>query len=55
MTEKRLALVTGANRGLGLATSRMLKAMGYEVIGNHRVRHDNDAALEKETGIPIYC
>jgi NAD(P)-dependent dehydrogenase (short-subunit alcohol dehydrogenase family) len=31
-TEKRVVLITGANRGLGLETARQMKALGYRVI-----------------------
>jgi NAD(P)-dependent dehydrogenase (short-subunit alcohol dehydrogenase family) len=39
-TDTRVALVTGANRGLGLETSRQLLAQGLRVVLTGR---DNDA------------
>jgi NAD(P)-dependent dehydrogenase (short-subunit alcohol dehydrogenase family) len=39
-TETRVALVTGANRGLGLETSRQLLAQGLRVVLTGR---DEDA------------
>jgi NAD(P)-dependent dehydrogenase (short-subunit alcohol dehydrogenase family) len=42
-TDARVALVTGANRGLGLETSRQLLAKGLTVVLAGR----NDAALER--------
>ena len=41
MSEPRLALVVGANRGLGLGLVRVLHARGWQVIGTAR---DPDAA-----------
>ncbi|MGE3769513.1 MAG: acetoacetyl-CoA reductase [Bdellovibrionales bacterium] len=48
----RLALVTGATRGIGAAAAVALKAAGYKVVANY---NGNDAAatsFTKQTGIP---
>ena len=46
MATPRVALVTGANRGIGLETSRQLLAKGLTVILAGR----DEAALEREDG-----
>jgi NAD(P)-dependent dehydrogenase (short-subunit alcohol dehydrogenase family) len=41
---QRVALVTGANRGIGLETCRQLGLLGYKVILTARDDHDGEAA-----------
>jgi 3-oxoacyl-[acyl-carrier protein] reductase len=41
----RVALVTGANRGLGLALACDLAASGYRVAGTYRTDHPDDDAI----------
>lgn len=53
MRKNRLALVTGATRGLGMAIAIALKDRGYQVIANHHKHEDHDLELEKEIGVPI--
>ena len=36
MSERRVALVTGGNRGIGLAIAKALKSSGFEVVIGHR-------------------
>lgn len=49
----KVALVTGATRGLGLAIARKLCASGCEVLLNHRgTEQDAAAALELLAGLP---
>ena len=43
----RVALVTGANRGLGLAIARRLAAAGHRVVGTYRSDHPDDDAIER--------
>lgn len=50
----RIALVTGGIRGIGAATCKALKSVGYNVVANYAA---NAAAAERfrnETGIPTY-
>jgi NAD(P)-dependent dehydrogenase (short-subunit alcohol dehydrogenase family) len=44
MTDKSVAIVTGANRGLGLETSRQLARRGYHVLMTSRNEVDGQAA-----------
>jgi NAD(P)-dependent dehydrogenase (short-subunit alcohol dehydrogenase family) len=46
MSEQRIALVSGANRGLGLEISRQLVAKGYTVIMGSRDLAQGEAAAE---------
>lgn len=46
----KIALVTGASKGLGLAVARGLSAAGYYVILNARTRKDLEAALGQING-----
>ncbi len=47
MTEKKIALVTGANKGLGFETSRQLAQLGIKVIMGARDKNKGVAAAEK--------
>ena len=42
--DRKLAVVTGANRGMGLETSRQLAKLGYKVIMTSRDRDEGLAA-----------
>lgn len=42
--DKKIAVITGANRGLGLATSKKLAEQGYHVIATARKQDRADAA-----------
>jgi NAD(P)-dependent dehydrogenase (short-subunit alcohol dehydrogenase family) len=46
MSDKRIAVVTGANRGLGLETARQLARRGYDVILTARNAQAGAAALK---------
>jgi len=50
----RVALVTGGTRGIGAATSRMLKLRGYSVAANYAGNDVAAKAFKEETGIPVY-
>ena len=41
---KRIALITGANRGIGLETAKEMKALGYEVILTSRNADEGERA-----------
>ncbi len=41
---KKIAVVTGANRGLGLETARQLASRGYEVVLTSRNKAKGEAA-----------
>jgi NAD(P)-dependent dehydrogenase (short-subunit alcohol dehydrogenase family) len=50
---KQVALITGGNRGLGLATAKKLAARGYEVLITARKAEDGEAAASSiRTGVP---
>ena len=46
MEQSRIALITGANRGLGLETARQLAQAGHQVILTSRDEADGRAAIE---------
>jgi NAD(P)-dependent dehydrogenase (short-subunit alcohol dehydrogenase family) len=46
MTDQSVAIVTGANRGLGLETSRQLAKLGYHVLLTSRNEIDGQAAQQ---------
>ena len=50
---KRHALVTGANRGIGLATARGLAGMGLEVLVGARDPAAAEAAADEIGGFPV--
>ncbi|KAL7749682.1 hypothetical protein RI367_004910 [Sorochytrium milnesiophthora] len=47
------ALVTGANRGLGLGFARQFKQQGYNVIGTSRSVHDQDTAELRQVAFAV--
>ena len=47
MSEQPVAVVTGANRGLGLETSRQLAALGYLVLLTARREPEGRAAVQR--------
>jgi NAD(P)-dependent dehydrogenase (short-subunit alcohol dehydrogenase family) len=47
MTDQSVAIVTGANRGLGLETSRQLARLGYHVLLTSRNEVDGEAAQQR--------
>lgn len=47
MTEKKIALVSGANKGIGFATSRQLAQLGIKVLMGARNEKIGKAAMEK--------
>lgn len=47
---ERVAVVTGANRGLGLATARALAEQGYRVVATARTRDKAEAAAAELPG-----
>lgn len=49
MTDKRIAVVTGANRGLGLETAKQLSKLGLKVVLTSRDQDKGDEAA-KEIG-----
>ena len=44
---KKVVLITGANRGIGLETAKQIKAKGYEVILTSRNAADGQKAADK--------
>ncbi|MEW5943946.1 MAG: SDR family oxidoreductase [Pseudomonadota bacterium] len=57
MSDKRIAIVTGANRGLGLGTARALAKKGYRVlmVGRSLEKLEAAAAPLKNTGLEVEC
>ncbi len=53
MTNKKIAVVTGANRGLGLETSRRLIEMGFSVITCSRTQEKAKSAAQDTGGVPL--
>lgn len=55
MSEPPVAVVTGANRGLGFETSRQLAVLGYEVLLTARREPEGRAAAEglASQGLPV--
>lgn len=53
---KRVAVVTGANRGLGLETARQMAEKGFKVILTSRSEEDGKKATQelKNTGLDVY-
>jgi acetoacetyl-CoA reductase len=49
----RVALVTGATRGIGAATAIALKAAGYKVIANYFGNDENAQRFSAEHNIPV--
>ena len=47
MTEKKIALITGANKGIGFETSRQLAQLGIKVLMGARDEKKGAASLEK--------
>ena len=47
MTEARIALITGANRGIGFEILKSLAVSGYTVIGTSRSKEGRDV-IDKE-------
>jgi NAD(P)-dependent dehydrogenase (short-subunit alcohol dehydrogenase family) len=52
-TEKKVVLITGANRGLGLETARQMKLLDYRVILTSRDPHKGQAAA-RSLGVEAY-
>jgi NAD(P)-dependent dehydrogenase (short-subunit alcohol dehydrogenase family) len=50
---QRIALITGANRGLGLETARQMKALGYQVILTSRDL-SRGQAVARDLGLTVH-
>ncbi len=48
MTDARIAIVTGANRGIGQEIARELSARGLQVVPTSRIPHEDHATLDVE-------
>ena len=57
MTERRIAIVTGGNRGLGLETARQLAMRGYAVVLTSRNKNAGEAAADalRRVGGDVYA
>lgn len=53
MTDQSIALVTGANRGIGLEVSRQLARLGYTVIAGSRDLAKGRQALGNSPGVTV--
>ena len=51
---KRTAVVTGGNRGLGAAAAKALQKAGHNVVAIYIGRVDDARAFKNETGIDVY-
>jgi len=56
MAQKKVALITGANRGIGLETAKQLGAQGVTIVASARTQEaaDETAATLKAQGIDAY-
>src|SRR5437763_3430833 len=56
-TRQRVAIVTGANRGMGLETCRALAQRGHRVVLTSRDAEQGDVAAEslKQTGLAVHA
>jgi len=57
MNEKKIALVTGGNKGLGLGTSRALARLGLRVLLASRDAHRGDEAAKslRDEGLDVHA
>ena len=53
MSAAKIALVTGANRGIGLEVCRQLAELGYSVVAGSRDLAKGQQAMGKATGIVV--
>jgi len=51
---QRVALITGGVSGIGAATAKLLKQMGYAVAVNYFGNDEAAKTFAQETGIPVY-
>src|SRR5215217_1183407 len=54
MTSKKTAFITGANKGVGLATAKQLAQLGYQVYLGSRNKINGQKAVEelRKSGLP---